>query len=84
MRKKKHFRINPRNHVWDRFYLVNYVDPARLFRNHDEDEEEEDLEDGVVGGASTATATSTAFGDVMADKDGYRAIVKSVKLLLTR
>jgi hypothetical protein len=25
MRKKKHFKINPKNHLYDQFYVVNYV-----------------------------------------------------------
>lgn len=25
MRKKRHFRLSPRNSEWDQFYLVNYL-----------------------------------------------------------
>ncbi|KAI9159575.1 hypothetical protein H9P43_008915 [Blastocladiella emersonii ATCC 22665] len=29
MRKKRHFRISPRNHEYDRFYIVNYLEPGK-------------------------------------------------------
>ncbi|ORZ37244.1 C2H2 type zinc-finger-domain-containing protein, partial [Catenaria anguillulae PL171] len=29
MRKKRHFRISPRNHEYDRFYVVNYLEPGK-------------------------------------------------------
>lgn len=29
MRKKKHFKINPRNRIYDRFYVVNYIEPGK-------------------------------------------------------
>ncbi|KAJ3094708.1 hypothetical protein HDU96_001518, partial [Phlyctochytrium bullatum] len=46
MRKKKHFKINPRNHTYDRFYLVNYLEPGKNWENFEgeaycESEEEE-------------------------------------------
>jgi hypothetical protein len=29
MRKKKHFKINPRNQSYDRFYVINYLEPGK-------------------------------------------------------
>ncbi|PVU97240.1 hypothetical protein BB561_000673 [Smittium simulii] len=29
MRKKKHFKISPRNHLYDQFYIVNYSEPDK-------------------------------------------------------
>ncbi|KAI0230506.1 hypothetical protein L0F63_000510 [Massospora cicadina] len=29
MRKKKHFRIHPRNHAYDKFYVINYAEPGK-------------------------------------------------------
>ncbi|KAI8999357.1 hypothetical protein BC832DRAFT_519131, partial [Gaertneriomyces semiglobifer] len=29
MRKKKHFKINPRNRGYDRFYVINYLEPGK-------------------------------------------------------
>jgi len=25
MRKKKHFKINSKNHIYDKFYIINYL-----------------------------------------------------------
>ncbi|KAJ2780400.1 hypothetical protein H4R18_003481 [Coemansia javaensis] len=29
MRKKRHFRVSAHNHLYDRFYMVNYLEPGR-------------------------------------------------------
>jgi hypothetical protein len=30
MRKKKHFRIDPHQTLYDRFYIVNYLHPGKV------------------------------------------------------
>jgi len=45
MRKKKHMRINSQNKFYDRFYIVNYLEPGKnweeLLKENDDDEEAE-------------------------------------------
>ncbi|KAJ3277849.1 hypothetical protein HK104_002914 [Borealophlyctis nickersoniae] len=44
MRKKKHFKINPRNHSYDRFYIINYVEfePGKNWETYQNDKYESD------------------------------------------
>ncbi|KAJ8329018.1 hypothetical protein O5D80_002974 [Batrachochytrium dendrobatidis] len=46
MRKKKHFKINPKNQFYDRYYLINYAEPdAIAHRDEEESLEQDDWED---------------------------------------
>src|SRR5690554_4700 len=29
MRKKKHFKIDPKNHIYDEYYMVNYLEQGK-------------------------------------------------------
>ena len=40
MRKKQHKQLNPRNKVWNQFYLVNYLEFGRSWEDAARDEEE--------------------------------------------
>lgn len=40
MRKKQHKQLNPRNRVWDQFYLVNYLEFGRSWEDAAREEEE--------------------------------------------
>ncbi|KAJ3028307.1 hypothetical protein HK097_005994, partial [Rhizophlyctis rosea] len=44
MRKKKHFKINPRNWGYDRFYIINYVEfePGKNWETYQNDKYESD------------------------------------------
>lgn len=37
MRKKKHFKINPRNQIYDRFYIINYLEPGKNWEAYQEE-----------------------------------------------
>ncbi|KAJ2162088.1 hypothetical protein GGF46_000963 [Coemansia sp. RSA 552] len=45
MRKKKHFKISSRNRLYDRFYVVNYLDPGRPWEAIELDNNGSDLDD---------------------------------------
>ncbi|KAI8815862.1 uncharacterized protein EV422DRAFT_610644 [Fimicolochytrium jonesii] len=69
MRKKKHFKINPRNRGYDRFYIINYLEPGKnweAFENErydsDEDRKEEEWEDWNEED-STADSTMCLFDE---------------------
>ncbi|KAH6590021.1 hypothetical protein BASA50_009723 [Batrachochytrium salamandrivorans] len=57
MRKKKHFKINPRNQFYDRYYLINYTEPDAVAYKDEEDESQElnDWEDWNEDGAEEPT-----------------------------
>ena len=42
MRKKKHFKINPRNHGYDRFYIINYLEPGKNWESYENEKYESD------------------------------------------
>ncbi|KAJ3034551.1 hypothetical protein HDV00_004964 [Rhizophlyctis rosea] len=44
MRKKKHFKINPRNYGYDRFYIINYVEfePGKNWETYQNDKYDSD------------------------------------------
>ncbi|CDS13563.1 hypothetical protein LRAMOSA05739 [Lichtheimia ramosa] len=47
MRKKKHFKIAPRNRQYDRFYVINYLEPGKNWEsfehdNYDSDDDKRD------------------------------------------
>ncbi|KAJ1544541.1 hypothetical protein HK405_008582 [Cladochytrium tenue] len=44
MRKKKHFKINPRNQEYDRYYIINYLEPGKNWESY-QDEQYESEED---------------------------------------
>jgi len=46
MRKKGHKKLNPRNTCWDRFYLVNYLEPGRGWADQEETSAQDDLPSG--------------------------------------
>ncbi|KAI8394224.1 uncharacterized protein BYT42DRAFT_487161 [Radiomyces spectabilis] len=47
MRKKKHFKIAPKNRQYDRFYVINYREPGKNWENleHDNYESDDERED---------------------------------------
>ncbi|KAI9329233.1 hypothetical protein DFJ73DRAFT_860861 [Zopfochytrium polystomum] len=42
MRKKKHFKINPRNQGYDRFYIINYLEPGKNWESYQNEQYESD------------------------------------------
>jgi hypothetical protein len=62
MRKKRHFRISPRNHQYDRFYIINYLEPGKdweTLTNADkyfESDEEVQSRKSVYSNALTGTS----------------------------
>ncbi|ORX47335.1 hypothetical protein BCR36DRAFT_295458, partial [Piromyces finnis] len=44
MRKKKHFKINSKNHIYDKFYIINYLEPGKNWENFVNDKYESDDE----------------------------------------
>lgn len=47
MRKKKHFKIASKNRQYDRFYVINYLEPGKNWEsfendNYDSDDEKKD------------------------------------------
>jgi hypothetical protein len=38
MRKKKHFRVNPRNPLYDQFYIINYSDSDKKWLDIEADD----------------------------------------------
>ncbi|KAJ3183405.1 hypothetical protein HDU87_006724 [Geranomyces variabilis] len=72
MRKKKHFKINPRNRGYDRFYIINYLEPGKnweAFENEkyesDEDRKEEEWEDWNEDDDSLASSTMCLFDELV-------------------
>ena len=49
MRKKMHKKLNPKNKMWDRFYLVNYLESGKTwedFCREDGDRPEDEVPSG--------------------------------------
>ncbi|ORX69795.1 hypothetical protein DL89DRAFT_267945 [Linderina pennispora] len=44
MRKKKHFKISARNRLYDRFYVVNYLEPGKSWEAIENENEKADSE----------------------------------------
>lgn len=44
MRKKKHFKISARNRQYDRFYVINYLEPGKNWEHFEKDNYESDEE----------------------------------------
>jgi len=65
IRKKKHFKLNPKNTVYDKFYVVNYLDPGKNWQEVQKALDAEPEEDRD----STATSTYTESGSEMDDED---------------
>ncbi|KAI8579859.1 hypothetical protein K450DRAFT_240658 [Umbelopsis ramanniana AG] len=42
MRKKKHFKIAPNNRLYDRFYVINFLEPGKNWENFENDRYESD------------------------------------------
>ncbi|KAI9314297.1 hypothetical protein BX666DRAFT_2020339 [Dichotomocladium elegans] len=42
MRKKKHFKIAPKNRQYDRFYVINYLEPGKNWEHFEHDNYESD------------------------------------------
>ncbi|KAG2176902.1 hypothetical protein INT43_007556 [Umbelopsis isabellina] len=42
MRKKKHFKIAPNNRLYDRFYVINYLEPGKNWETFENDRYESD------------------------------------------
>eukprot|EP00731_Ephydatia_muelleri_P007735 Em0004g73a len=53
MRKKQHKRVNPSNHGYDKYYMVNYLELGKtweqVLKEDDKEEEEEEKEEEVEG-----------------------------------
>eukprot|EP01135_Chromosphaera_perkinsii_P011590 Nk52_evm29s2449 gene=Nk52_evmTU29s2449 len=50
MRKKKHFKINPQNPIYDRFYLINHLEYGKNWEMiQNEPEEDEEAVEGKKG-----------------------------------
>ena len=45
MRKKHHYRINAKNRAYDRFYIINYLEPQRDWKSIQMEEEHDDESD---------------------------------------
>ena len=41
MRKKQHRKLNPENRAYDKYYIVNYLELGKTWRELDQEEEEE-------------------------------------------
>lgn len=41
MRKKKHFKVHPCNHTYDRFYVINYAEPGKNWQALEKEKEED-------------------------------------------
>jgi hypothetical protein len=54
MRKKKHFRIDPHQTLYDRFYIVNYLHPGKDWQAAQEDDNVADEEDNPAKDAADA------------------------------
>ncbi|CAG8526928.1 3408_t:CDS:2 [Funneliformis mosseae] len=44
MRKKKHFKINARNKIYDKFYVINYLEPGKNWETFENERYESDEE----------------------------------------
>jgi hypothetical protein len=44
MRKKKHFKIASKNRQYDRFYVINYLEPGKNWESFENDNYESDDE----------------------------------------
>lgn len=42
MRKKKHFKINARNRIYDKFYVINYLEPGKNWETFENENYESD------------------------------------------
>ncbi|KAJ1964888.1 hypothetical protein IWQ62_002803 [Dispira parvispora] len=70
MRKKKHFKISARNRLYDRFYVVNFLEPGKNWENFenevydsDEDRRDDSWDDWQE---ELPTSTMCLFDDVVA------------------
>lgn len=45
MRKKKHFKIAAKNRQYDRFYVINYLEPGKNWESFERDNYESDEDD---------------------------------------
>ncbi|KAI9295169.1 hypothetical protein K502DRAFT_276925, partial [Neoconidiobolus thromboides FSU 785] len=45
MRKKKHFKIHSRNHGYDPYYIVNYAEPGKDWKQLEKEENDDVLDD---------------------------------------
>ncbi|KAJ4460879.1 putative zinc finger protein [Paratrimastix pyriformis] len=73
MRKKKHFRIHPKDRTYDHFYLLNYLDRERPWHQTRDEPDEEDGQDSTDGqSAGSAEAPLTATND---DDEGPGRVV---------
>ncbi|KAF0500578.1 C2H2-type zinc finger transcription factor [Gigaspora margarita] len=44
MRKKKHFKINAKNRIYDRFYVINYLEPGKNWETFEKERYDSDEE----------------------------------------
>ncbi|KAJ1916854.1 hypothetical protein H4219_003550 [Mycoemilia scoparia] len=68
MRKKKHFKISPRNHLYDRFYVINYIETGKNWEElenekYDSDQDKRDESWADWEEEDEGTETKSLFDD---------------------
>jgi uncharacterized C2H2 Zn-finger protein len=58
MRKKKHFKINSKDTAYDRFYMINYLEPGKDWKALEKEKDDDD------DASSMGTMTSASESDV--------------------
>ena len=66
MRKKKHFKLNPKNKGYDCFYVVNYLEPGQRWRDH---RAQSELEDGDDQHETTTAGEDDELNETWSDWD---------------
>ncbi|KAI8640574.1 hypothetical protein BD408DRAFT_347794 [Parasitella parasitica] len=70
MRKKKHFKIASKNRQYDRFYVINYLEPGKnweSFENDNYDSDDEKKDEYVYGENITSDTTHMLYYRSWAD-----------------
>jgi len=76
MKKKKHYKINSNNTQYDRFYIVNYVEPGKNWKekkdqNDSSDSEDLDIEDYIKSQKTDNWDEWNNTNDFDEDEDEY-------------
>ncbi|KAJ3127763.1 hypothetical protein HK101_005530, partial [Irineochytrium annulatum] len=73
MRKKKHFKISSRNHSYDRFYVINYLEPGKNWESFEQEkyESDEERDGGVVNEWEDWRDDAGEDGEGNTGSDGY-------------
>jgi hypothetical protein len=61
MRKKKHFKINSKDTAYDRFYMINYLEPGKDWKalEKEKDDDEDTASMGTMTSASESEVDET-------------------------